>query len=76
MQHLMLKRQARRKREMICCRRVVANNVPTTINAKDARLASALPNGKIVVIYQHDDAGKVTLSGLKAGLGARLTDRV
>jgi branched-chain amino acid transport system substrate-binding protein len=33
-------------------------------------IASELPNAKIAVIYQNDDAGKATLAGLKKGLGA------
>ena len=39
-------------------------------------IASALPDAKIAVIYQNDDAGKATLSGLKAGLGARASQIV
>lgn len=39
-------------------------------------IASTLPDAKIAVIYQNDDAGKATLSGLKAGLGARTSQIV
>lgn len=39
-------------------------------------IASAMPDAKIAVIYQNDDAGKATLSGLKAGLGARASQIV
>ncbi|MCK1395733.1 ABC transporter substrate-binding protein [Bradyrhizobium sp. 1] len=38
-------------------------------------IAGALPNAKIAVIYQNDDAGKATLAGLKKGLGAH-TSRI
>ncbi|PAY07761.1 branched-chain amino acid ABC transporter substrate-binding protein [Bradyrhizobium sp. UFLA03-84] len=34
-------------------------------------IAGSTPNAKIGVLYQNDDAGKATLSGLKAGLGAK-----
>jgi ABC-type branched-subunit amino acid transport system substrate-binding protein len=39
-------------------------------------IASTLPDAKIAVIYQNDDAGKATLSGLKAGLGAHASQIV
>lgn len=39
-------------------------------------IASSLPNAKIAAIYQNDDAGKATLTGLKAGLGARASQIV
>jgi branched-chain amino acid transport system substrate-binding protein len=39
-------------------------------------IASALPDAKIAVIYQYDDAGKATLAGLKNGLGPRVAQIV
>ncbi|OKO78355.1 ABC transporter substrate-binding protein [Bradyrhizobium sp. NAS96.2] len=34
-------------------------------------ISSAFPDAKIAVLYQNDDAGKATLTGLKGGLAAR-----
>ncbi|MHC2332897.1 ABC transporter substrate-binding protein [Bradyrhizobium sp. USDA 4454] len=36
-------------------------------------VANAHPDGKIAVLYQHDDYGKDVLAGLKLGLGAKAT---
>lgn len=34
-------------------------------------IAATMPDAKIGLLYQNDDAGKATLAGLKTGLGAR-----
>ncbi|MCC8962615.1 ABC transporter substrate-binding protein [Bradyrhizobium sp. Pear76] len=34
-------------------------------------IAGSTPDAKIALLYQNDDAGKATLSGLKTGLGAK-----
>ncbi|WP_375779500.1 ABC transporter substrate-binding protein [Bradyrhizobium sp. ma5] len=34
-------------------------------------IAATMPDAKIGLLYQNDDAGKATLAGLKSGLGAR-----
>ncbi|MCC8956634.1 ABC transporter substrate-binding protein [Bradyrhizobium sp. Pear77] len=34
-------------------------------------IATTMPDAKIALLYQNDDAGKATLAGLKTGLGAR-----
>ncbi|MES5487369.1 ABC transporter substrate-binding protein [Bradyrhizobium sp. INPA03-11B] len=39
-------------------------------------IAGSTPDAKIGVLYQNDDAGKATLSGLKAGLGAKIAQIV
>ncbi len=39
-------------------------------------IAGASPNAKVGLLYQNDDAGKATLSGLKSGLGARTSQIV